>query len=219
VADATLQILGLGTSAVPLDYNVSGPQTLDLIAVQGTFDGSSAAVDFVAVVEIVSPAGVVMATSTSPTITAGSSASVTFAPFLRSATSAAAGGIQFDTQPQAGQYLYVEADGPGTTTDGYAIQLSDQTGNGIGLTSPIFTGFEQAGAPTFSQDGGGFRLVLNSNGQRVSIRTSTDDIINAAETVGVAQLGFFTAVPVPQQATPATLADVIALLQAYGLCV
>ena len=39
MADATLQILGLGTSAVPLDYTVSGPQTLDLIAVKGDFDG------------------------------------------------------------------------------------------------------------------------------------------------------------------------------------
>jgi hypothetical protein len=113
VADATLQILGLGTSAVPLDYNVSGPQTLDLIAVKGDFDGSAAGVDFVPVVEIISPAGAVMATSTGPTITAGSSATVTFAPFLRGATSTTPGasGWQFDTYPQAGTWGFVETTG------------------------------------------------------------------------------------------------------------
>jgi hypothetical protein len=113
VADATLQILGLGTGAVPLDYNVPGSQTIDLIAVKGTFDGSSAAVDFVAVVEIIGPSGEVMATSTSPTITAGSSASVTFAPFLRSATSTTPGasGWKFDTYPQAGTWGLVETTG------------------------------------------------------------------------------------------------------------
>jgi hypothetical protein len=113
VADATLQILGLGTSAVPLDYTVSGPQTLDLIAVKGDFDGSAAGVDFVPVVEIISPAGAVMATSTGPTITAGSSATVTFAPFLRAATGTTptAAGWQFDTYPQAGTFGFVETTG------------------------------------------------------------------------------------------------------------
>jgi hypothetical protein len=217
VADATLQILGLGTSAVPLDYNVSGPQTLDLIAVKGDFDGSTAGVDFVPVVEIISPAGAVMATSTGPTITAGSSATVTFAPFLRSAaTQTGGGGIQFDTQPQAGQFLYVEADGPGTTSDGRAIQFNDQTGNGIALSSPVFIGDGQPGAPQYAQSGFGIHLSMLSSGQHVLVQ-GVGNIIDATNAAGLDLLSFFGATAVVQQATPVTLADVIALLQAYGL--
>jgi len=141
VADATLQILGLGTSAVPLDYNVPGSQTIDLIAVKGTFDGSSAAVDFVAVVEIIGPSGEVMATSTSPTITAGSSASVTFAPFLRSATSTTppAGGIAFDTDNEGG-YLYVATDArsPVSPPPQAGLVLLDRSGWGVIVESDNF---------------------------------------------------------------------------------
>jgi hypothetical protein len=217
VADATLQILGLGTSAVPLDYTVSGPQTLDLIAVKGDFDGSAAGVDFFPVVQIISPAGAVMATSTGPTITAGSSATVTFAPFLRSAATASGGGIQFDTQPQAGQFLYVEADGPGTTADSYAIQLNDTTGNGIGLTSPVLIGFDQVGAPRYRQSGFGFIYEFHSTGQLFRVSSPSADAFKVLLDVAGVNVGFFGATPVPQQPTPATLADVIALLQAYGL--
>lgn len=141
MADATLQILGLGTSAVPLDYNVPGSQTIDLIAVKGTFDGSSAAVDFVAVVEIIGPSGEVMATSTSPTITAGSSASVTFAPFLRSATSTTppAGGIAFDTDNEGG-YLYVATDArsPVSPPPQAGLVLLDRSGWGVIVESDNF---------------------------------------------------------------------------------
>jgi len=82
VADATLQILWLGTGAVPVDYNVTGNQALDLIAVKADFDGTSALVDFVPIVEILSDADHVMAQAKGPTVTAGDSATVTFAPFL-----------------------------------------------------------------------------------------------------------------------------------------
>jgi hypothetical protein len=141
VADATLQILGLGTSAVPLDYNVSGPQTLDLIAVKGDFDGTASGVDFVPVVEIISPAGAVMATSTGPTITAGSSATVTFAPFLRGATSTTppASGIQFDTDNEGG-YLYVATDArsPVSPPPLAGLVLLDRSGWGVIVESDNF---------------------------------------------------------------------------------
>jgi hypothetical protein len=145
VADATLQILGLGTSAVPLDYTVSGPQTLDLIAVKGDFDGSAAGVDFVPVVEIISPAGAVMATSTGPTITAGSSATVTFAPFLRAATSPTppASGIQFDTDNEGG-YLYVATDArsPVSPPPQAGLVLLDRSGWGVIVESDNFGNLE-----------------------------------------------------------------------------
>jgi hypothetical protein len=108
VADGTVQILGLGTSAAPLEYTVSGSQALDLLAVKATFDGTAAGVDFVPVVEIVSDADVVMASGVGSKITAGGSATVTFAPFLKAATSTVAGaGIQFDVNPQSGTFLVV----------------------------------------------------------------------------------------------------------------
>jgi hypothetical protein len=213
----TLYVPLAGDGFAPQAYTVPGTVELDLTAVRADFDGSGASGDFFPVVEILDSSGNIMAQAVGSTVAAGGSASVTFAPFLRSAAAAAGGGIQFDTQPQAGQFLYAEADGPGTTADGYAIQLSDPNGNGIGLTSPIFAGFGQPGAPTWAMDGSGFHAILNSNGQTFSVWASTGDIMNARVTSGVPQLGFFTATPVPQQATPVTLGDVIALLQAYGL--
>jgi hypothetical protein len=45
------------------------------------------------------------------------------------------GGIMFDTDPQAGGWLEVETDGPGTTEAGYGIELFDASGNGIDLTA------------------------------------------------------------------------------------
>jgi hypothetical protein len=217
VADATLQILGLGTSAVPLDYNVSGPQTLDLIAVKGTFDGSTAVVDFVAVVEILSPAGEVMATSTSPTITAGSSASVTFAPFLRSAsTQTAGGGIKFDTEPQNGGYLYTQVSSSDPTF-GFGYVFDDVNENGSLFTGPLFVDDQSAGAAT-ARIGSGFghRFNLGSSGQSFFVNGAAT-IAQFETSSGTDQLAFFGVAPVVRQATPVTLADVIALLQAYGL--
>lgn len=218
MADATLQILGLGTSAVPLDYTVSGPQILDLLAVKGDFDGSAAGVDFVAVVEIISPAGAVMATSTSPTITAGSSATVTFAPFLRSAASSSGGGgIQFDTEPQDGGYLYTATTGSDPTF-GFAYVFNDVNQSGSLFTGPLFV---DAQGPGFNvaQIGRGFghRFHLADSGSTFQVN-GTATILDVEADFGVDKLAFFGLAPVEQQATPTTLADVIALLQAYGLC-
>jgi hypothetical protein len=43
------------------------------------------------------------------------------------------GGIQFDTYPQAGQYLYVETEGSATSPSGYGQEFYDNSGNGINL--------------------------------------------------------------------------------------
>jgi hypothetical protein len=122
MADGTLQILGLGTSAVPLDYTASGDQALDLVAVNADYNGGGAGVDWQPVVEIISTAGHVMARGVGPTITAGDSASVTFAPFLKTAeTDGGGSGIQYDVE-NVGDWFWVE------TTDGHG-------GWGINLTS------------------------------------------------------------------------------------
>ena len=45
------------------------------------------------------------------------------------------GGIDFDTYPQAGQWLYIETDGPDTSPSGFGMEFFDQGENGIDLTS------------------------------------------------------------------------------------
>lgn len=75
-----------GDGPVPQDYTVAGAQTFDLQGVKADFDGSGAGGSFVPVVQILSPAGQVMAQAVGSVILAGGSATVTFAPFLKSAT-------------------------------------------------------------------------------------------------------------------------------------
>jgi hypothetical protein len=138
VADGTLQILVLGTSAVPLDYTVSGSRELDLVAVKADFNGAAAAVAFVPMVEIVSDAGVVMASGQGATVAAGGSATVTFAPFLDDGTGSGSGGtgLQFDTDPQAGGWFEMQTTSSGAAPSGWGIQLADTGGDGIQLQSP-----------------------------------------------------------------------------------
>ncbi len=45
------------------------------------------------------------------------------------------GGIDFDTYPQAGQWLYVETDGPDTSPSGLGMEFYDQGENGIDMAS------------------------------------------------------------------------------------
>ena len=67
MADATIPILGLGTSSVPQDYTVKGGQVLGLSAVRAQFDGSGAAGAFLPCVQILSAAGnVIRVGSTRP---------------------------------------------------------------------------------------------------------------------------------------------------------
>lgn len=128
----TLQILGLGTSPVPLDYVVAPSQVFDLIAAQADFDGSGAGVDFVPVVQIISDAGEIMAQGVGPTITAGSSASVTFAPFLRQASSAGAGTVTHVTSSDGS----IAVSGPfGPTVDVIAFTPRFETGLGVVLAA------------------------------------------------------------------------------------
>jgi hypothetical protein len=137
--DGTLQILGLGTSAAPLEYQFSGSQSFDLIAVKADFNGGAAAVDWVPVVEIVSDAGHVMAQAEGDTVPAGESRTVTFAPFLGrgTATPTPGTGIQFNTTPQSGGWLEVIATGQGGSENVGILLDSTKVGafTGIEITS------------------------------------------------------------------------------------
>lgn len=83
-----------GSGSAPQNYTVPGSQVIDLLSAIATFDGTSAAGDFVPVFEVRSPGGSLMAQGKGATVTAGSSRTVTFAPFLDepAATSPAASG-------------------------------------------------------------------------------------------------------------------------------
>jgi hypothetical protein len=67
------------------------------------------------------------------------------------------GGIQFDTYPQAGQYLYVETEGSATSPSGYGQEFYDHSGNGINL------GVSNGGNLDLRVIGGG-HLSLDSTG-------------------------------------------------------
>src|SRR5258708_765955 len=81
---ADVQILGTGSRAATLDYNLPSGSELLLKAVRADFNGSGGAGDFLPAVEIISDAGhSVGVYPTDVTVAAGGSASVSFAPFLR----------------------------------------------------------------------------------------------------------------------------------------
>lgn len=82
---ADLSISSPAVSAAPADYKLSNAALWSPLAVTALLDGTSASGDFLPTLEIVNPAGMVVARVPGPSVTAGSSAEVTWAPFLRTA--------------------------------------------------------------------------------------------------------------------------------------
>lgn len=138
--EGTLQILGQGTSAVPLDVDITGNQLLDLISVKADYDGTSAIVDFVPMVEIISDAGVVMAQAKGPTVLAGGSATVTFFPFGAEET-AAGGGITEIANSDGSVLVSGGPFGPVVDLSTFHPQFSQNTG------SVVFAGPGAANVP------------------------------------------------------------------------
>ena len=82
MADVT--IAATGSTSAPLSYTVAGAQEIIIRSLFASFDGTGAAGAFLPCVQVVSPAGqVVIEAITDASVAAGSSADVTFAPFLR----------------------------------------------------------------------------------------------------------------------------------------
>lgn len=75
-------------SSAPSDYVVPGSQEIELQTVTATFDGTGAGGAFLPALQIISDAGILLATfiDTSVSVAAGGSAEVTFGTFLRRAT-------------------------------------------------------------------------------------------------------------------------------------
>jgi len=105
---AETQVLGWGTQTAPAERSIDGHLPMLLLAVDATFDGTGAAGSFVPAVQVISDSGQEVGVfPLQSTLAAGDSASVTFAPFLRSDS----GGIKFDTDPQQGDWLVIETTG------------------------------------------------------------------------------------------------------------
>lgn len=85
------QIFEEGPLAVPALYTVPGNQTISPLSITATLDGSGASGAFLACVSIYSQTGALIArVPTSQSIAAGDSSEVTWAPFLRVASTAPA---------------------------------------------------------------------------------------------------------------------------------
>lgn len=77
-----------GSGSAPLSYEIAGAQEIILRAARATFDGTAAAASFLPAFRITDGAGQEIGTYPVDTaVTAGSSADVSFAPFLRAAQS------------------------------------------------------------------------------------------------------------------------------------
>lgn len=92
MADGTVSINVPRSGAAPEDYEIGGAADFDLLAARAVYDGTGAAGDFLPAFQILNAAGQVMATVFGDTVTAGDSAEVTFAPFLRSQNGGRIGG-------------------------------------------------------------------------------------------------------------------------------
>ena len=151
------QITGFGSSAAPLNRTTKDTEIFELLAVAATFDGTGAAGSFLPTLEIYSDSGVLVARAVADTaISAGSSAEVTFAPFLSRGT---AGGLHWGTNVDAlAQGLTLTSEGAvATTTDGrgYSVDTSLTSGGPGGGNFSVFTG---AGLVTLNADLGDFTL-------------------------------------------------------------
>jgi hypothetical protein len=138
VADP-LEIIGPRNGAAPLSYEIVESGTVDLQSVFARFDGSLASGPWRAALTIRAQNGTILGrVFPSDELAAGDSADVTFAPFLRGSTTStpSGGGIQFDTDPQSGDWLVVETTDsvPSGTGAGYGIAL--RPSDGFNITTP-----------------------------------------------------------------------------------
>jgi len=77
------------------------------------------------------------------------------------------GGIQFDTYPQSGGWLYAETTDTGGGPESYGIELTDLTGNGIALKSiPIYLGDIDGDLAN------GLKIVITGSGIRITLTGS-----------------------------------------------
>lgn len=163
---AEVQIADFGTSEAPLDRATKPSEAFQLLAGRAVFDGTGASGDFVPVLEVISDAGLVVGTYPADvTVTAGGSAEVSFAPFLRTATSSTgtagnwilverqtnngAGGFDFQNIPQDARTLVIHADfKPGNTP--YPMTFNNDGGAHYDTLAEFFSDVGAGPAQTYT---------------------------------------------------------------------
>ncbi len=97
------------------------------------------------------------------------------------------GGIQFDTYPQAGQWLYLETDGTDASPSGYGLEVYDSSGLGIDLASnggiTLHNTADGGVSITNTSDGG--TLLQDTGGGDVHISSSARVVIGATDEIDI----------------------------------
>ena len=238
-----VQIADTSSGDAPHDYTVPSSADFILKAAYGVFDGTLASGNFLPTLEIVSDSGHTVARSVGQQVTAGDSAEVSWFPFAPPASSGGGGSIT-EIESTDGSITVTNPTGP--TVDltgaggGGGIQFGvNNTGSYLNVettSGPIFLADTSTGPSEFTASGS-LEFIAGNNvsifaGSGKNIAASPQLTVTGAllaeykvglstlkviETTSAGDLGFFGKTPVAQQPTPITLADVIAVLQAYGL--
>ena len=144
---ADSQILATQVSAAPLQYVIPGGQEIILRALFASFDGTGAAGAFLPCVRIVSDAGKVVGEYvTDSAVTAGNSADVSFAPFLRNAATSptpSGASLPFAIAYRSGFNIPTSAGGSGANFDPW--DYIDPSGTEIDLDGSGRVRFNTAG--------------------------------------------------------------------------
>lgn len=147
MADGTSFIQVSTSGGAPEDYLVSGASLLGLQTASATYDGSGAGGDFLPALQILDEVGRVTMTVFGSAVTAGDSAYVTFAPFLRQAAAPASGVSRF-----AGVYSgdsVTIADGASDSLTWDYFLGGDPT---LDISNPIFPQVTKTGNWVFAID-------------------------------------------------------------------
>jgi len=224
-ADASSNIVvGNGTSSAR--FTMPGNVAIKVESVVATVNNASAS-DVTPEVTIRDQSGVVIGTNKQgESIPAGDTGTATFALRLGGGSATTTGFIRYKFV-NVGDWLVVETTAAGPFGPGIYLQSSSgmqtfvlsgdyfvNTSNGLidlDTGGGNFIAATAGGTMTLSTGGGNMTLDSGFSGETMSLVTSDLSVQNG-------KLGFFGVTTVVQQATPVTLADVIALLQAYGLC-
>lgn len=106
-------------------------------------------------------------------------------------------------------------------TSAFFILELDPAGDvqiGTGGAGGTFECATSGGGIQFTEAAGGpIVFLMEAAGGSIHMDSQYGKVIEAGDSGVASTLGFFAVAPVVQQATPVTLGDVIALLQAYGL--
>lgn len=231
-----------GPNPTPLDLELGALEELTPQSAFAHYDGTVAAGSFLPAFTYYTQDGRVFMRALGQVVAAGESADVSYFPGLTAVqeSGGGGGGITLIDSPDSsisvtnpsGPTVDLQVAAPGirygVINSGTQLTIQE-TGSGIGFTSNTSFGVT-VGAASFgmTQFNGHIDVTtttqLTLNGGATSFLQGTAIFIQASGAGGGAgthfsgAIGFFGKVPVNRQATPVTLADVITLLQAYGLC-